>query len=389
MRLSNKELDKIKQQFGVSELYSYSRLDLYRTSPFLFFLKYIKKEKPKGEIESAYAQLGGIAHELLEQFYNGEKEYKQLLPEYESQFALNIDMLGLRFDKSDDDKNQSIRDKYYEDMRLFFENFIPVPVEQPIMMEQFIPIKIDDNIVLQGYLDQIIKRKDGTYEIIDFKSSSKYSGQAMIDHSHQLVLYCEGLRQKGVPKEKIRCGFNFLKYATFHYVQANGTVKEQHIERYCLAEQVSKKCYAYMKRNKWEDMDSLFEQISLNPYIINNIEHFKEAGFYITDCYIYIDQPFEIFEQLKKDIIQIVKEIEVLTKEYEETGNEKLWWDTEENCQKNSYFFTQLSEYSIDQIKPFAAWIEKQEKEKEYANDLLGVMSKNDDEEDWMKELFG
>lgn len=391
MRLTNEQLDKVKTQYGVDDIWSYSRIDTYRTSPWEYYLKYIKHEKPLGKVQSAYGVLGGIAHDILEQYYNGELEYDQLLDEYENQYALQVDMLGLRFDKSDDEKNEKIGRNYYENMREFFQWFKPIKNEdvRGVKMESFVPIKISDDILLQGYIDQIYLDKDNQYHIVDFKTSSLYKGQDMINHSHQLVLYSEGIRQKGIVPDRIHCGFNFLKYVKYNYVQVNKEHKTQIIERNKL-DTVAKKAYSWMKKNKIDKYEEIYELIQKSPYFINRVKPLVDAGFKIEDCYEWIENPFEIYKELQQEIIQTVNEINILTKEYYKTKNEKLWWDTDENCKKQEYYFSNLCDYSYDQLRPFKAWKERQTAEMEAANDLLGVMCDNKKESnDWMDDLFG
>lgn len=393
MRLTGEQLEELKNKLGFKgDWWSYSRIDTYRNSPYEYFLKYIKHEKPLGQVQSAYGIMGNIAHSILESYYNGELEYSQLLNEYETQYALQIDMLGLRFDKTDDEKNEKIGKNYYENMKEFFQWFRPITKEsvRGIKMESFVPIKITDDIYLQGYIDQLHLDMNNEYWITDFKTSSLYRGQDMINHSHQLVLYAEGVRQKGIAPERIHCGFNFLKYVKFTYVQVNGDKKEQIIERTKLVDPVSKKAYSWMKKNKIDKYEEIFELIKENPYFINNVKVLVDAGFKIEDAYVWIDNPFEVFKELKEDILQTVGEINKLTEEYNNTKNEKLWWDTEDNLQKNDYYFSQLCDFSYDQLKPYKTWKEKQEAEREAANDLLGTMSKKENKEnDWMDELFG
>ena len=44
---SFEELERIKKKFGVKELWSYSKLDSWRTCKYEWFLNYVKKEKPR------------------------------------------------------------------------------------------------------------------------------------------------------------------------------------------------------------------------------------------------------------------------------------------------------------------------------------------------------
>ena len=62
---------------------------------------------------------------------------------------------------------------------------------------------------------------EGNYVIIDWKSSSIYLGEKAKNECGQLVLYAMALHQKGIPYDKIRICWNFLKYTNVYCDKPN------------------------------------------------------------------------------------------------------------------------------------------------------------------------
>ena len=76
-RKSKEELDKIKQELNVSELYSWSRYNTWKRDRYEYFLRYIKRIQPDRDT-SAYGLFGNLLHDLIEQFYLGEIKKEDL-----------------------------------------------------------------------------------------------------------------------------------------------------------------------------------------------------------------------------------------------------------------------------------------------------------------------
>lgn len=208
MRLTFEELDKLKEKFGTDRLWSWSRVNAIHNSMYEYFLKYVKKVKPDRN-DSIYVVTGGIAHDIIEKFYNKEIAYDDMLEEFNDGWTLAFDIGEMKFNRSDSDRNNSIADKYYANLEHFFTNHTYIP--QKLLLEQFITIKIGDEY-FQGYIDALKKNENGDYEIIDWKTSSIYLGEKAKNESGQLVLYAIGLNQRGIPFDKIKICWNFLKY---------------------------------------------------------------------------------------------------------------------------------------------------------------------------------
>ena len=395
MRLTSKELNEIKKKFGVNDLWSFSKFDTYRTSQYEWMLKYIKHLPENNELSSAYSSLGSAVHDIIEKLYDETIKYEDMLKEFEDVWTTNIEIAGLVFDRNDSTKNENIKNKYYADLLHFFSNYIKLPYK--MQNEQFVTIKITDDIVMQGYIDACYKNEDGVFTVVDYKTSTQYSGKAIEEHAAQLVLYSEALRQLGVPKDKIRCCWNFLKYVNIDCEQINGKIKTRTIERYEIGSKLQASVKTWLKKLGYEkDMiDYLDALVQTND--IKCLPKEVQEKYVINDCYVYVENIWDFYEDLKEEIIETIKEIKDKEAQYkqlieigDEESAEKLFWDDEESLKSQSYYFNNLCGYSISTIKPFKAYLDKITAEK---NDgLLGGHKNNNDEfeEDdlsWLNDL--
>lgn len=387
MRLTEEELKNVKEKYGVDTLYSFSRFDKFRQSKYEYFLTYIKHEDPQGEI-SPYGILGGECHDLIESFYNGKIEYKDLADAFDTAFATNIDMLDYKFNRSDEEMNKSIKKKYYENLLEFFKNYKPLPYK--MANEKFVTIKVTDDIVFHGYIDNVYKDENGIYWITDYKTSSAYKGKAIEEHSHQLVLYAAGLNQMGVSADKIRIQWNFLKYVNIDTLQKNGKVAHTVSERREIGQKCKAKAKIWLKTYGFSDdeIDEFANEMLVSNSIDCLPDEVKEK-FTIEDCYVEVENWQDIWKDLKEEIVETIDEINRLTEEYNLTGDDKLFWDDDEKLKSQSYYLSNLSNYKINQLKDYANYLERQEAEKEASEDLLGVGKKikEDDDLAWLSDI--
>ena len=394
MRLSYEELNKIKEKFGVDQLWSFSKFDSYRTSKYEWMLKYIKHLPENNEKQSAYASLGGAVHDVLEGLYEGTVKYEDMPDQFDDIWMTNIEIAQLVFDRCDSTKNDNIKNKYYKDLVHFFNNYNKLPYK--MQNEQFVTIKITDDIVMQGYIDAVYKNEDGIYTVVDYKTSTQYSGKAIEEHAAQLVLYSEALRQLGVPKDKIRCCWNFLKYVNIDCEQMNGKIKTRTIERYEIGEKLQASVKAWLKKLGYEDKMIEYLDALAQTNDIKCLPEDVQSKYAIKDCYVYVDDIWDFYEKLKEEIIKTIEEINKKTEEYKcliEIGDiesaEALFWDDEESLKAQSYYYNNLCGYSIPTIKPYKQYLDKITAEKD--GDVFGGTKNNDDLEEndlsWLNDL--
>jgi len=396
MRLSYDELNEIKKKFGVDQLWSFSKFDSYRTSKYEWMLKYIKHLPENNEKQSAYASLGSAVHDVLEGLYDGKVKYEEMADQFEDIWMTNIDIAQLVFDRNDSTKNDNIKNKYYKDLVHFFKNYNKLPYK--MQNEQFVTIKITDDIVMQGYIDAVYKNEDEVYTVVDYKTSTQYSGKAIEEHAAQLVLYSEALRQLGVPKDKIRCCWNFLKYVNIDCEQMNGKIKTRTIERYEIGEKLQASVKTWLKKLGYEGQIIEYLDALAQTNDIKCLPEDVQAKYTINDCYVYVDDIWNFYEKLKEEIIETVSEINQKTEEYnclmeigDADGAEKLFWDDEESLKAQSYYYNNLCGYSIPTIKPYKQYLDKMTAEKN--GDILGGAKKTAEEDfaeddlSWLNDL--
>ena len=395
MRLSYEELNKVKEQYGVDILWSFSRFNCYRTSKYEYMLKYIAKVKENNDKMSAYAPLGTVCHDNIEAYYEGKLSADSLPNEFDDAFTVNIDIAGLCFDRCDSTKNENIKTKYYKNLMHYFENFKPMDVTPKL--EQFLTIKVTDDIVFQGYAD-CLSIEDGYCIVTDFKTSSIYKGKKAEKESAQLVLYSEALKQKGFPKDKIKARWAFLKYVDIDCEQVNGKIKTRTVERAEIGNSLQSSAKTWLKKYGYEDDLLVYLDALAQSNDIKVLPEDVQKKFVVRDCYVYIDNIWDLYDELKNEIIETIAEINEKTEKYNELKDtdleaaEHLFWDDDETLKAQSYYFNNLCGYNIPTVKPYKQYLDRINADKNL--DLLGLNNKNQNEvqeEDdlaWLNDLL-
>lgn len=358
MRLTNEELQKVKQKYNVDTLYSWSRLETFRTSPYEYFLSYVLHKKSDRE-DSIYGALGGQVHDVLEKFYKGEIDFDSMIELFEDSWTTCYDIAQLRFVRSDNSKNESIAKKYKTDLQHFFKNHKKISYN--IALEKFLVAKVGDYI-LQGYCDALYRNEDGKYVIVDWKTSSYFNEKAAEEKCGQLVVYAQSLMQAGIKLEDILICWNMLKYCNVEVSMKNGKKKIRTIERYKLGESLVSNARMWLKDYGCDEKKSdeyLKQMIDSNSISCLPIE--VQDKFSIDDCYVFVPLTQKLIDKWNNEIITTIKDINLRLNDYMQTKSEKCFWDTEESVKAQSYYMANLMTYSPNLHKPYAEYLSKLE----------------------------
>mgnify|MGYP006341406475 FL=1 len=174
MRKEYSEIIELANKNNCTDVFSWSKYKTYKDDRYSYFLKYIKKVPPD-RFDGIYTKSGSDIHECVEEFYQGKLDHKGMLDKYEDLLFENT-LAGLKYDRTDEEKNEKIGNKYEDCIRHFLLHHNKIPYD--IKLEEFIGIVVED-IYFQGYIDayHIEKRDDMNKVIItDWKSSSIYKG---------------------------------------------------------------------------------------------------------------------------------------------------------------------------------------------------------------------
>lgn len=380
MRVSKKKLESIKKKYNINTLWSWSKYNSYKIDQFGWYLKYIKHLKETKT--SIYSVSGGNCHDIIERYYQKEITYNQMIEEYEAALV-EMNMDELKYNRKDEKANDKIANTYENSIRHFFKNH--VPIEGKVITEQFVTINVDGNI-FQGYID-FINKEDDVFIITDWKTSTIYTGKKIDKERGQLVLYAESLVQKGIPLEKIKIRWNFLKYCkvTSELVSIDKETKknktrETNALRIEWVNKIQNNLKVWLKKEGYSEEE--IENMVLEAVSNNNLDNIPEVvrnRYKVEDCYVYIPLNQEIIDDLKKDIVETIKEIEDNQNIYNVTKDEKIWWTHIDAS--NEFYFATLCGYSRRVHKPYDKYLKDKEmflnkKSEEEAEDI-----------DWLNDL--
>ncbi len=390
-RKTNEEIEKIKKKYNTDRIWSWSRINTYKNSPYEYFLKYIKREKEDRQ-DCIYAVTGGMAHDIMENFYVKKIGYSDMDSDFEDAW-LTAGIADLKFDRNDDDKNKKIADKYYKNLKHFFNNHVLIPYK--VEIERFISVMIGKNL-FQGYIDVCFKDKNGYYNILDWKTSSIYKGKKALNECGQLVVYAVGLHQMGVPYDKIKICWNFLKYVKASCEQANGNWKTREIDRCEIGNKLYTSVRMWLKKLGYEDKLDNYLDIFLQTNDIKSLPKDVQTKYKLSDCIVYVDLTEELINKWETDIINTISEIIEKENMYntekviDDEKAEKIFFDTPESVEKQSYYFASLCAYSPKLHKPYKVYLDKLEARKNGSDFFSGIgenISESNDDMSWLEQL--
>lgn len=372
MRLTYEQLQEIMKQENCTKIWSWSKWNCFHNSMYEYYLKYIRHAK-EDRANSIYTTTGGIAHDILEKFYTKQITFEQMIELFEDGWLTAFEIADLKFDRNDEAHNKKIAEGYYNNLQHFFTNH--VPLKYTPMIERFVKIKIGENL-FQGYIDLCFKDSNNKINIIDFKTSSIYTGKKAEQECGQLVLYAIGLIQQGIPVERIRIAWNFLKYCSIQYQQANGEIKVRNVERCKIGESLQANAKVWLKKCGYaDDMDEYLKDL-LDTNSISALPQEVQEKYVISDCYVYLDNLEQLITKWTEIIENQIEDILIREKEYydmkasgvdEETCS-KEFWDSEESVKAQSYYYSTLCSYSPSLLLPYKAYLDKMEQERDAAN---------------------
>lgn len=247
-RIASEELKKLRESGAT--IYSFSRLECINRCPYEAYKSYIKKDKQEQNI---YALLGGKIHDVLQGITDGKNTEADLLPAVDDELA-DMDLLGIEF------PNENIQKNWEADIRNFASTYKAPKNKGNLLAELEVLYKTPNtHIPLVGYVDLIIENKDKSLSVIDYKSSSLYKGDALIEHARQIILYGLALEQMGYKVKSV--AWMFMKYCKIKY-QGYKTVKskkktdmERVVERKDLGKTLAPIFERELKEQGWDDID--------------------------------------------------------------------------------------------------------------------------------------
>lgn len=169
------------------ETYSFSKLSMFNTCKYGYYLTYVEK---RPGLNNAFASYGTLCHEILEQYAKGTYKLEDLASIFEWSFDVSVQ------EQFPPNKYADLRSSYYEDGLEFFKKFKGYDDCEILGVEEEFNINIRDWI-LHGFIDLVYRDKDGKLIIRDYKSKSSFKSIIERDeYARQLYLYSLYVKDK-------------------------------------------------------------------------------------------------------------------------------------------------------------------------------------------------
>jgi len=320
--------EKIKQQIkelkdkGI-EVWSISKINSFTQCERQFYNSYVLKERGK---QNVYGNLGGNLHSYIESIYLGEKEINGFKTSFNNA-VIEGELLGIDF------PSESIKNSFVNDIRHFIDNFNKL--DGKFLLEEQILFKIGDYYV-QGFIDVLrVYENEGNreLEVIDWKSSSKFTGDKLLHAGRQLVMYKLAIEE--MTKHKVsEVKWNMMKYLWINTKQKNGKIRKKMVNRSKLIKEMREPFTKILKENGYDELEiDIYLDTASKTNTIKGLPDCITDIYSIEDCYL----TYEVTEELVQELHDYVNNtIEMINSK--DKNNPDEWTPIIEVDEKQSFY---------------------------------------------------
>lgn len=268
------------------------------TCSFEYFNTYVKKNRG---ISNCYGEVGSEMHEYIENVYRGNitdtSDFNQKLHNK----LFELELMDLDF------PSEVIKNSFVKDMDHFTKNFNKLDGE--FTLEKMFVTNIKGNWLL-GYIDAIQVDENDNKNIIDWKTSSKFTGSKLEHAGRQLVIYKLGLENtSGITINEIK--WAMLKYIYVCHKQKNGKVKKKMVNRGKLIKEMKS---TFEKEMIKSGMDEIEIGLTLMNAEANNsftdLPSVITDKYWLEDCFVEYEATEEVIEKVEAYVVNTIEEIE-------------------------------------------------------------------------------
>ena len=197
-------------------VYSHSRLSTFEKCRLQYRYRYI--DRIKRDTQSIEAFMGNRVHDALERLYRDLLASKrpsldEILAHYhrtwEADYSDKITIVKT------DLTPEHYRKTGEECLVKFYRGHDPFDDGQTLGLEEKVTLTLDEagRYELQGYIDRLVRREQGVYEIHDYKTSGgRLPSDADLRADRQLTLYQMAVEKRFPDAREIRLVWHYLVY---------------------------------------------------------------------------------------------------------------------------------------------------------------------------------
>jgi putative RecB family exonuclease len=193
--------------------YSHSRLSSFENCAKKFQYRYVLKIPAQSEGIEAF--VGKRVHEILERLYVFADQgmvpgIEKVVRRYHALYDEHVHP-ALRIVKPD-----MTADDYRMNgercLRNFYHQNYPFDGDETLALEERVVFDLDDagEYKMQGIIDRLVRKRDGTIEIQDYKTGRWVPSQKQLDEDRQLALYQIGVSERYGHHEPIRLVWHYV-----------------------------------------------------------------------------------------------------------------------------------------------------------------------------------
>jgi len=196
--------------------YSHSRLSAYENCPRKFRFRYVDEIKVEGEGVEAF--MGKRVHEILERLYHHVTRFgkppslTQVLERFRRDWAAawHEKVTIVRTENPP----EFYRERGGQCLVNFYKKHYPFSDGETVGIEAPIQLVLDGDgrYRARGVVDRITRRRDGVFEIHDYKTSGYLPPQSRVDDDRQLALYQIGLEQTYAEAREVELVWHYLVF---------------------------------------------------------------------------------------------------------------------------------------------------------------------------------
>lgn len=200
----------------MAEIYSHSRIESFDKCPRKFQYRY--RLNLPSESESIEAFVGKRVHDVLERLYKAAAQgnvptLEQVYARYRNLFDEAYDEHRVRIPRVENDL------AYYRELgehclANYYHDHYPFDGDETLGVEERVQFELGklggESVQLQGFIDRVVRARDGVIEIHDYKTSARAMSQNAVDKDRQLALYQIGMSER-TRESRFRLVWHFLQ----------------------------------------------------------------------------------------------------------------------------------------------------------------------------------
>jgi putative RecB family exonuclease len=198
----------------VPQIYSHSRLATFEDCPKRFEYRYVLKIPT--DTEGIEAFVGKRVHEILERLYKAAQRgqvpsLEKVIYRYHRLFEESYDADRVRIVR-EGTPVEFYRQTGERCLTAYYRRHYPFDGDETLGLDLRVTFALDEKREdrFQGFIDRLVRARDGAIEIHDYKTSRRAATQKQVDGDRQLALYQIGLADR-FPDQPMRLVWHYLQ----------------------------------------------------------------------------------------------------------------------------------------------------------------------------------